>query len=67
MALTLAIRIFAGIFFLIPFLGRIILGLALAATWVGFIALWILLMYRALEGQRYRLPFIGDHASRHAA
>ena len=65
--LTIAMRIFAGLFFLIPFVGRLILGLSLATLWVGFLALWILLMYRALEGKRYRLPFIGARAARHAA
>jgi uncharacterized membrane protein len=28
--------------------------------------LWVWLMYQALEGNRYRLPWIGDHAARHA-
>lgn len=38
-------------------LGWLVLGL-------GGLALWILLMYRAYQGEKWKLPFIGDIAQR---
>lgn len=34
--------------------------------WPLSVALWILLMYKALQGERYKLPFVGDLAARRA-
>ncbi len=30
--------------------------------WAGVLALWVLLMWKALQGEAYRLPYIGDIA-----
>jgi uncharacterized membrane protein len=40
---------------LIPFVG------------LGFLVLWIILLLKALKGQRFKLPFIGDLAEKQAA
>ena len=31
---------------------------------VGVVVLWVVLMFKALTGQRYKLPYIGDIAER---
>jgi uncharacterized membrane protein len=43
----------------IPFLGWLI-GLVVI-PWVS-VGLWLLLMYKAYRGERYKLPFVGDIA-----
>jgi len=50
------------IFMFIPVIGLIIdilLG-------IGMFVLWILLMYKAYEGEKFKLPFIGDFAEKQA-
>lgn len=34
--------------------------------WLGFFVLWILLMVKAYQGERYKLPVVGDLADRYA-
>ena len=65
-ALTVAMRVMLGLFFLVPLLGRMLAVLVLMGMWVGFLALWIWLMAQALQGNRYKLPFLGDYAERQA-
>lgn len=44
----------------VPIVGdlRVLLGM----YWAGVLALWGLLMWKALQGEAYRLPYIGDIA-----
>jgi len=35
----------------------------LIAFRVGVVVLWIFLMYKALQGEQYRLPYLGDIAA----
>ena len=38
-----------------------IIGLVLVPVlWLFFLLLWLFLMYKAYQGERYKLPFIGD-------
>jgi uncharacterized membrane protein len=55
-----AAGVFAG--FVSLFFGLV--GLALG---IGGLVLWVLLMVRASQGQRWKLPYIGDVAERYAA
>jgi uncharacterized membrane protein len=53
----------------IPFLGFLvaILGLLLSLVLgVGALVLWIVLILKAYQGQRWKLPFIGDIAEKYA-
>lgn len=45
----------------VPIIGdlRIVLGL----FWMGVACLWGLLLWKALQGEAYRLPYIGDLAA----
>lgn len=60
-AITVLSIIF-GILFLVPFVGAI-LG---AILWIGTIILWILLMVKAYQGERFKLPVIGDLAEKYS-
>ena len=60
-AITVLSIIF-GILFLVPFVGAI-LG---AILWIGTIILWILLMVKAYQGERFKLPIVGDLAEKYS-
>mgnify|MGYP001309673171 CR=1 FL=1 len=53
---------FLGLFIIGTVLGFIpILGLLVnALLWILSIVLWILLMFKAYKGERYKLPVVGD-------
>lgn len=44
----------------IPFVGWIISTL----IWIGMFVLWIVLMVKAYQGEKYKLPIVGDIAGR---
>ncbi len=48
----------------IPFIGGMTSMLLSFAYWIGTVAIWILLMVKAFQGERYKLPFIGNIAER---
>jgi uncharacterized membrane protein len=48
------------ILFLIPFLGWIIGFL----VWIGTVILWVFLMYKAYQGEKYKLPIAGNIAEK---
>lgn len=61
-AITVA-SIILGILFMIPFLGPI-LG---AFFWIATVVLWIILMVKAYQGERYKLPIAGNLAEKYSA
>jgi uncharacterized membrane protein len=48
----------------IPFIGGMASMLLSFVYWIGTVIIWILLMVKAFQGERYKLPFIGDIAER---
>lgn len=48
----------------IPFIGGMTSMLLSFAYWIGTVIIWILLMVKAFQGERYKLPFIGNIAER---
>jgi len=50
----------------IPYLGPAISILLNLAAGLGFLFLWLMLMYKAYNGQRWVLPFIGPLAEKQA-
>jgi uncharacterized membrane protein len=60
-AITVLSIIF-GILFMVPFVGWI-LGTIL---WIGSLVLWILLMVKAYQGERFKLPIAGDLAEKYS-
>lgn len=51
-----------GIMFLIPFVGWILFML----LWIGTLIIWILCMVKAYQGERFKLPVIGDFAEKYS-
>lgn len=50
------------ILFIVPYLGAI-LG---AFLWIASVALWVILMVRAYQGKRFKLPIAGDMAEKYS-
>jgi uncharacterized membrane protein len=47
---------------IIPIIGWILIPFVL----IGFLVIWIIVILKALKGQRYKLPFIGNLAEKQA-
>lgn len=65
-AAVAAIRLAALLLFMIPVAGPL---LAVLVWTVGILAagvIWLVLIVKALQGQRFKLPILGDWAERHA-
>ena len=56
------VSIVLGILFMIPFIGPI-LG---AFFWIATVVLWIILMVKAYQGERYKLPIAGNLAEKYS-
>jgi uncharacterized membrane protein len=61
--LSVALFVVYMVLSFIPILGWIVMGL----LGLGSFILWILLMLKAYQGQKWKLPFIGDLAEQWAA
>ena len=54
---------FLGLFVILMILGMIpIIGLLAYPIWILSLILWLLLMIKALKGERYMLPIVGKMA-----
>lgn len=54
------------IFLPIPYVGYAIGSALSSLIWILGLALWLLLMYKAYRGRKFRLPLIGERAERYA-
>jgi uncharacterized membrane protein len=61
----IALSIAFSILTFIPFIGLILLPVHLI-IWLGGLALWIILMMKAYQGQMFKLPVVGDMAEKQA-
>jgi uncharacterized membrane protein len=46
----------------IPFVGWAIGGLISTLIWILVLILWLILMFKAYQGELYKLPIVGDFA-----
>ena len=64
----IALSIFGTIIGMVPVIGAIVglfLGLASLVVWMGAFVFWIILMVKAYQGERYKLPVLGDMAEKY--
>jgi uncharacterized membrane protein len=66
MALSIALQIVTHSFLLIPFAGWIMSASIWSAFGLGVFVLWLLLMYKAYNNERWVLPFVGPLAEKQA-
>jgi len=61
----IALGIALSIVSFIPFLGLILIPIHFI-IWLGSLALWVILLLKAYQGQMWKLPVIGDMAEKQA-
>ena len=61
---AIAMRILYSLLALIPVLGFLLAWLAMAVAFLGWAILWLVLLVKALQGETFRLPWIGSIAER---
>ncbi len=59
-AVWIGFGIFTSIIAFVPFIGGVISSLLWFVVSIGFLVFWILLMVKAYQGQRFRLPVLSD-------
>lgn len=64
LALWLAVRLAFVVFALIPVIGHLLTLLFAMIFTLGLFVLWILLLVKVLQGEKFKLPLIGDLAER---
>jgi uncharacterized membrane protein len=55
-----------GLFF-IPAIGHLLVWLVSMVVGLGFFAIWVVLIVKALQGEMIKLPVAGDFAERHTS
>ena len=61
------LRVGGIVLFFVPALGPLLIWLVSMVVSLAFIMIWIVLVVKALQGEMFKLPFIGDLAEQHAA
>ena len=59
-----ALRIVFSLLGLIPHVGYLLAWLAVLVTSVGWLILWLVVLVKALQGEFFKLPIIGDFAEK---
>jgi uncharacterized membrane protein len=61
--LALALRLLFIIFSMLPVVGFLLAWLSLGIGSIGILILWVVMVVKAAQGQRYELPLIGPLAA----
>jgi uncharacterized membrane protein len=61
-----ALRIFALVMLFIPLLGQLLVGLLSILVSLAVFAVWVVLVVKALQGEMFKLPVIGEFAEQQA-
>jgi uncharacterized membrane protein len=64
-ALMIGLSIIGVALHMIPMMWAL-MGLLHLVVWLGSLAIWILLLIKAYQGQRWKVPIIGDMAEKQA-
>ncbi|HZX19613.1 MAG TPA: DUF4870 domain-containing protein [archaeon] len=55
-----------SMFWVIPFLGWLIAGIGSTLLGIAGLLLWLFLMWKAYQGEKFKLPVIGDIAEKNS-
>jgi uncharacterized membrane protein len=61
------LRVAGFALFFIPTLGRLLFLLVSMVVSLAFFAVWVVLIVKALQGEMFKLPLVGDFAERHTS
>ena len=64
--LALALKVASMLLFVIPFVGPLFTVLVLVIVALGTVAIWMVLVVKALQGEMFKLPVLGDYAEQQA-
>jgi uncharacterized membrane protein len=62
--LAVVMRILYSIFVLIPVVGFLLAWLASAVLLLGWFILWLVLLVKSLQGEKFKLPWLGNLAEK---
>jgi len=65
-ALAIALRLIGLVLFIIPVLGPLLVLLVDLVALLATVLVWIVLIVKALQGETFKLPRLGDFAEQHA-
>jgi uncharacterized membrane protein len=57
-----ALRVAGVVLFFIPVLGHLVVFLVSMVASLGFFIIWVVLIVKALQGEEFKLPWVGDYA-----
>jgi uncharacterized membrane protein len=63
---ALALKVASLLLFIIPFVGPLFAVLVLVIVGLGAVAIWVVLVVKALQGDMFKLPVLGDYAEQQA-
>ena len=61
------LRVAGFLLFFVPVLGHLISWLAYMVVSLGFFVIWVVLIVKALQGEMFKLPWVGDFAKQKIA
>ncbi len=61
------LRIAGVVLFFIPLLGHLLVWLVSMLVSLAFLMIWIVMIVKALQGEMFKLPVVGDLAEKQAA
>ena len=64
---ALALKLASLLLFIIPVLGPLLVVLVWTVVGLGAVVIWLVLVVKALQGQMFKLPLLGDYATQQAA
>jgi len=64
--IAVLLRFVGLILYIIPVLGHLLVWLIAMVVVLGAVVIWLVLMVKALQGEAFKLPVIGDLAERQA-
>jgi len=62
-----ALRVAGFLLYFIPVLGHLLVVLVSMVAILGFFVIWVVLVVKALQGETFKLPLIGDYAEQQSA
>jgi uncharacterized membrane protein len=61
------LRVVGFVLFFIPVLGHLLVWLLSMVVTLAFFVIWVVLVVKALQGEMFKLPLVGDFAERRAS
>jgi uncharacterized membrane protein len=62
-----ALRVVSVVLFFIPLLGTLFVVLVSMLVGLAFLVTWVVLIVKALQGEMFKLPVVGEFAERQTA